>query len=620
MALAREQDLLGAILEGIGDRFFAMDKDWRFTHFNAQASAQLRLLGKDPETIIGKVMWDEFPDSPVQHVFRQVMRDRTTVTHEHYYAPLDEWVENRICPSPDGGIAIFQRYVTERKRLDEERRRREAYLADAQALSHTGSWAWNPRTRRLTWSAEHYRIFGLDPTTVSVTLELGMSMIHADDRALVERTFATAVAERGRFALDCRVVRPNGEIRHVHSIGHPLFDDVGVFSEYVGAIIDTTERRRAEETLRNDERRLRQLTEAIPQHVWSYLPDGSLEYCNQRWLDYTGLTLEQAQGDGWTACLHPDDVEPVLLAWREAWSRRRPYETEYRMRGVDGRYRRFLSRAVLVCDEEGTLLRWFGTNTDIEDRRQAEEALHRAQADLAHVTRVTTMGELAASLAHALNQPLAAIATNAGSCLRFLGRDSPNLDKANVALACIVQDAGRAGEIIASTRAFLRKSAEERVPFDVNALIGEVLVLLQPEMRGHAVLFQPFLTPDLPPVAGSRVQLQQVVLNLIMNGIESMASVRGRGRDLVVRSSRQDFEGRPAVLVAVQDSGIGFDAQGPDRLFDAFYTTKRDGLGMGLSISRSAIEAHGGRLWATPNATGGATFQFILPAHGEPAP
>jgi len=310
----------------------------------------------------------------------------------------------------------------------------------------------------------------------------------------------------------------------------------------------------------------------------------------------------------------------VEAAWRQAWSERTPYEVEQRLRGRDGHYRRFLSRAVPVLDDQGELVQWFGTNTDVEDRHQAEEALQKAHSELAHVTRVTAMGELAGSLAHALNQPLAAIVTNGGSCLRFLDRDAPDLENALEAVRCIMQDAERAGEVIAGTRAFLKKSTGERTLLDINALIHEVLVVLQTEIRRHAVAVRDVLATDLPAVLGRRIEIQQVVLNLVMNGIEAMAAATDRRRDLVVSSACQKFDGDLIVLVAVTDSGIGLGEGDPDRLFDAFYTTKPDGLGMGLSISRSVIEAHGGRLWATPDVGGGATFQFTLPAHSGPAP
>jgi len=483
-----------AIVDGMADTFYAIGADWRVTDFNAHAAPHLLKLGKDPAHFIGQNVWEEFPDSPVEEVCRQVMRDRVPITHEHYNARLDEWVEDRIYPSPDGGIAVFQRYITERKRVDEKRRRSETYLAQAQALTHTGSWALNPRTGELFWSAEHFRIFGLDPVHGPPTVEAVVSCIHPEDRPLADETLACALAERRSYTMDLRIVRPDGEVRHVRSTGQPVFDASGDLVDYVGTIMDMTELQRA------------------------------------------------------------------------------------------------------------------------------EEALHQAQTALAHVTRVTTMGELVASLAHELNQPLAAIATNGGASLRFLGRPSPDVDKAMAAISCMIQDAERAGEVMAGTRAFLKKSRGERILLDINRKIRDVLVVIRPEIRKQRVVLHELLANDLPLVHGVCVQFQQVVLNLTMNAIEAMAPVTDRRRELTVRSARHDVDGTPGVLVSVQDSGIGLAEADLGRLFDAFYTTKPDGLGMGLSISRSAIEAHGGHLWATSNATVGATFQFIVPVQSEPTP
>ncbi|HUF93002.1 MAG TPA: PAS domain-containing protein [Candidatus Limnocylindria bacterium] len=615
----RERRALGrALVDSMGETFYLLDKDWRFTEFNAHSEAQLRTLGKDPATLIGRVLWDEFPSPPAEQAFRRVMRERVAVTDEHYDARLDEWVECRIYPGPEGGIAVFQRYVTERRRADEELRRSEAYLAESERLSHTGSWAWDVASGDLFWSAEHFRIFGADPDLVKPSFPAALRWIHRDDLSRVEAAFHRARAERCDLELDYRIVRPDGATRHIHSLAHPVVDAAGELAQYVGTIIDVTERKRAEDQVKASERRFRLLAETIPHHVWSYLPDGTLDYCNQRLLDYAGLTPDALQRDG-ARLIHPDDLERLQAVWQQASVEGTPYEIEQRIRGRDGQYRRFLCTAVPVCGDGGEVVQWFGTNTDIEARRQAEEALRRAHAELTHMARVTTMGELAASLAHELNQPLAAIATNGGSALRFLGRASPDLGKAREALTCIRRDAARAGEIIAATRTFLTKSAGERTRFDVNVLVLEVLVVTHAEIRRHGIAVHEELAADLPLITACRIQIQQVVLNLLMNAIEAMAPVRG-WRQLVVRSARDTLDGGPAVRLVVQDSGIGFAGSEPGRLFDAFYTTKHEGLGMGLSIARSVIEAHAGRLWAMPNPAGGATFQFLVPAGGERRP
>jgi signal transduction histidine kinase len=252
--------------------------------------------------------------------------------------------------------------------------------------------------------------------------------------------------------------------------------------------------------------------------------------------------------------------------------------------------------------------------SELIEHNRAQGALRTAQAELAHVMRVATVGEMAASLAHEINQPLAAVVTNGNACLRWLGRAQPDLAEAASAVQRIIRDANRASEVVTHTRALLRKPAGDKTPLDVTEVVHETLVVAHAEVVRHRVILRESLALDLPPVLGDRVQLQQVVINLVMNAIEAMASISDDGRTLDVRTARHDADGRPAVLVAVRDAGVGAPAEQLPQLFDAFYTTKPSGLGMGLTISRSIIAAHGGRLWATRNPGAGLTFQFSLPA------
>jgi C4-dicarboxylate-specific signal transduction histidine kinase len=246
---------------------------------------------------------------------------------------------------------------------------------------------------------------------------------------------------------------------------------------------------------------------------------------------------------------------------------------------------------------------------DITERKQTEEELRKAQAELAHVTRVMTMGELAASIAHEVNQPIAAIVTNGNACLRWLTGNSPNLDEAREAARRIIRDGNRAGDVIGRIRTLLRKTGTEKELLDMNQLVREVVALAEGEVRRNGVALRTELAGDLPPILGDRVELEQVVLNLIVNAIEAMSAIADRPRELVIRTQSGEVD---QVRVTVQDSGIGLDPQSMGRIFDAFYTTKSQGMGMGLAISRSIIAAHGGRLWAVPNDGHGATFQFTL--------
>ena len=369
--------------------------------------------------------------------------------------------------------------------------------------------------------------------------------------------------------------------------------------------------------LKKSDDRLRVLIETIPALAWTSLPDGSNDFVNRRWLEYTGISLEQMQSAGTTTPFHPEDIDEHLNKWRLSLATGETFENEARVRrAADGEYRWFLIRSLPLHDERGNIVKWYGTMTDIEDRKRAEEALRKANADLAHITSVMTMGELAASIAHEINQPLAAVVTNADACMEWLSSEPPNLEEARAAVDCIAQDGTRASEVIRHIRAMFTKANPERARVHINELIREIGGLMQAEASRNQVALQTELAADLPATIGDRVQLQQVIVNLVLNGIEAMSAVTDRPRRLVIRSERQDSD---QVLIAVRDSGVGIDAKDFRRIFDAFFTTKAQGMGMGLSICHSIIEAHGGRLWASTNSDHGATLQFTLPADRETA-
>ena len=507
---------------------------------------------------------------------------------------------------------VLSAHRRERRRAEDDR------LALASLIEHSSDFIGmaTPEGQVFFVNPAGRRLVGLDGEEQVRTTRM-VDYVPEEDRARVETYILPTILEAGRWEGETRFrnFRTGATIPMLHNAFVVRDPHTGRPLALATISRDITERKRAEENLRGSERRFRMLAEAIPHQVWSCLPDGSVNYGNQRWMDYSGLTMDQSQGYGWTSRVHPADMEAVLMAWREAKAQEKPYyEVEKRLRGSDGRYRRFLSRAVPVYDEQGKILQWFGTYTDIEDRRQAEEALHAAQAELAHVSRLTIMGELTASLAHELNQPLAAVVTNGSACLRWLDRGEPNLEEAMSAVRRMIRDADRAADVIAHVRAMLRSSGAEKVWLDVTGVIREVLVLAQPEIQRHGIVMREALAEDLPPVWGDRVQLQQVLLNLIVNGVEAMADVEGRDRALAIRSEHGKVDQGPGVLVSVQDAGVGVAPENLDRLFDAFYSTKSDGLGLGLSISRSIIQRHGGRLWATANEVPGTTVQFVLPA------
>ena len=375
--------------------------------------------------------------------------------------------------------------------------------------------------------------------------------------------------------------------------------------------------------------RLQVIIDTIPAMVWSISPDGSSDFLNKRFRDYTGLSLEDirdwARMDAlhrpWMNALHPDDRD--MDDWSAALAPGEPFEKEARLRQFDGEYRRFLLRFVPLRDEWGRIVEWYAKSTDIEDLRRAEEELRRrearlrdAQMELAHANRVTTTGQLAASIAHEVSQPVSAALTNANAARRWLRAKTPDLEEVGQALDRIIRDGGRASDIIDRIRALVRKAPTRHDRLDINETILQVIALTRSELRRSGTSLQTQLAEGLPLISGDRVQLQQVMLNLILNAVEAMSGSSATVRELLIRTGQ---DGPGSVLVAVQDSGPGLRRESLDRLFDAFYTTKADGLGMGLSICRSIIEAHGGRVWATPDLIQGASFQFTLPQQRETA-
>jgi PAS domain S-box-containing protein len=378
-------------------------------------------------------------------------------------------------------------------------------------------------------------------------------------------------------------------------------------------------RRLAEAAALSD--RLQLVIDTIPAVVWSNLPDGSTQFLNQGFRDYSGLTGEQARVTGWLNLLHPEDR--AATDWNAAFATGAAFEREARLRAADGSYRRFLLRLAPLVGRQGDIDSWYATSTDIEDLKRTEEALREretylreAQAELAHVNRITTAGQLAASIGHEVAQPVAASVTNASAALRWLGTEPPDLAEARAALSRILRDGRRAGDIISRIRALVRREPPRKERFDINDMIREVLALTRSELQRHGIAPQTRLTDGLEPVQGDRVQLQQVVLNLVLNAAEAMSEGGDGPRDLLVASEADRAGG---VDIAVSDSGPGLRPEDRDRLFDAFYTTKAGGMGMGLSICRTIVEAHGGRIWVVANDPRGAVFHFTLPGEEQTA-
>ena len=493
----------------------------------------------------------------------------------------------------------LRREIAERRRAEDALRRSEDHLRLVIDTIPALVWSKSP-----DGSADFLNQRFREYTGLSVKEGLGegwLKTIHPKDRASSIDAWRAAFATGRLFEFESRLRRADGEYLWFLWRCAPLRDEVEKSVKWYGTTTDIDDRKRAEE-------QSRALIDAIPQQIWSGPPDGSLDFCNARWRSYVGLTQEEVQGEGWQRVLHPDDRERVLKAWRESVMTGTPYEQEERHRGADGEYRWFLALGVPLRDSKGRVARWYGTNTDVTERKRAEAALQEAHANLARVTRVVAMGELAAAIAHEINQPLTAIVTNGNFSLREIAGGGRNLEKLREAIAEIVADATRASAVISRIRTLLMKGAPDRTELDINEVIQETVVLVRDELRRNRVSLQTDLADDLPRLLGDRVQLQQVLINLIMNGIDAMRTLTDRPRDLLIKSAKNP----DGVLVQVQDSGSGLDPEQVGQVFEPFFTTKPEGIGMGLSISRSIVESHGGRLWAESGSKG-ALFQFTLP-------
>ena len=559
--------------------------------------------------------------------------------------------------------------------------------------------------------------------------------VHPADLPRVVQAFSEAIVSGKPYEIVQRLRRSDGAYLWFQNNGFPLRDASGLIVRWCVLLTDVDERKRAEEALAASEWNLKLTVDTIPALAWSARPDGSAEFFNQHFLDFMGVGADQASGWGWTAAVHPEDLKSLATMWQRIMASKAPGEAEARLRRQDGTYRWFLVRANPLRDESGTVVKWYGVNTDIEDRKGAEaelrraydsfadaqrlsktasfitdlagddhnwsdeayrifefepgtkvtvqrvrdiihpddlpsfdtviarglsgadvtfafrivcargtlkhvrgvahvvervegrpmfvgalqdvtegmvaeEALSRARSELTHVARVTTLSTLTASIAHEVNQPLSGILTNASTCLRMLDADPPNVEGARETARRTIRDGNRASEVIVRLRALFGKREFTLEGLDLNEATREVIALSLGDLQRNRVTLRAELADDLPNVTGDRVQLQQVILNLLRNASDAMRGLHDRPRQLLIRTERDEGD---RVRVSVRDAGVGLDAQSINMLFDAFYTTKSDGMGIGLSVSRSIIERHHGRLWAAANDGPGATFSFSIP-------
>ena len=504
-----------------------------------------------------------------------------------------------------------------------ELRRSEAYLAEAQRLSHTGTWALNRTTELYVyWSDESYRIWGFDPLQGPPSHETLWQRVHPDDRDRVWKDVEKALRQKADYADEFRIVLPDGAVKHLKATGHHVFSRHGELIE-VCTDVDVTEHKRAEEALRESERKFRDYAETASDWFWEIGPD----------YKFTLLTENAFGSDptsriGTTCWDHALDLETEPEKWRivrETLDARRPFrDVVYRSVGGNGTPMYVKASGKPVFDTNGEFRGYRGTGSDVTASmraREEHERLRKLESDLAHMNRLGIIGEQAASLVHEITQPIATARNNARAAVNFLDRQPPELGEVREALDCIVADTDRAREIIDRIRDHIRKAPPRKARFDLNDAIDEVIVLGQSAITKNGISVQTRLAEGLFPVEGDRVQLQQVILNLVLNAVEAMSSVEAGPRDLLIGTEQTQGNG---VLVTIRDSGPGIDPENLGRVFEAFYTTKTSGLGMGLSICRSIVDAHGGRLWADANEPRGAVFRFALPGaeneltNGEP--
>jgi PAS domain S-box-containing protein len=546
--------------------------------------------------------------------------------------------------------------TTASKRAEEALRRSESYLEEAQRLSHTGSWAGTPGPGELRyWSEECFRVLGFDPHAGLPRVETFFKRVHTDDIPKMQE-MEKAAREKTGFEFDYRIIHQNGEIRNIHTIGHPVFSPAGDLVEFVGTVIDITERKRAE-AMRDGESRILEMIardapveETLEKLVQVVEGQFAGLLCSVLLLDEDGQHLRHGAGpslpSAYTKAIDGLCIGPKAGSCGTAMHRREPVVvTDILQDPLWEAYRDVVKPYGLracwstpILSSAGKVLGSFAMYyreprspgppetralemathlariaIERELAREERERLRQAHADLARINRVTTMGELTASLAHEIRQPISAALTNAKTCLRWLARDEPNLVEAREAASRIVKDVTRAADILSKLSALFKKGSVQRDVVDVNELIREMIALLRGEATRYSVSLHEELDTDLPEVTVDRVQFQQVLMNLMVNGIDAMKDVDG-SRELSIKSQPAE---NGQLMVSVSDTGVGLPPRQADQIFNAFFTTKTHGTGMGLRISRSIIESHGGQLWAANNSPRGASFCFTLPAQAR---
>jgi len=495
------------------------------------------------------------------------------------------------------------------RELGEEERR----LDLAAQAGGMGMWRWDVANDQVWMNEKGRSLFGFGPQD-KPNAERFRSRIHSEDREAVRAVAAKALPVGADYKTEYRVVLPDGAIRWLHSRGRVELGADGKPCRVHGVSFDVTERKLSEQALLESEMRFRTVADAAPVLIWMAGPDKLCTFFNKGWLDFTGRKLEQELGNGWAEGVHREDFDRCLNIYKNSFDARQPFTMEYRLRRNDGEYRWVLDSGTPRFSDDGAFLGYIGSCIDIAERKQAELNHQRQNMELARVGRVALMGELAASLAHEVNNPIGAMVANASAAQRLIAAGKLETEELNELLADIVADGRRAGEIVQGIRNMVRKGKERRSSIEINDTIQDLLRIIHAEAVGRDVTVVTEIDWEGCRVMADRVQLLQVLLNLTMNGFEAMSVIRSNARRLIIRTGRNE---NGEICISVRDSGPGFPGGLAEQLFEPFFSTKAEGTGMGLAIARSIIEAHGGTLSGENCEDGGACFIVRLPQAKE---
>ncbi|ATU90543.1 hypothetical protein BLM14_01870 [Phyllobacterium zundukense] len=631
----REQEL-AQLIDMVPSHLWRLTPDGEPTFFNKRMVDFLGLDVPDTdkpgkrrlETVIEAVHPDdaaEFRDTLIRCL---VTGERFTMRYRLRRADgVYRWMSSRAEPMRDHDGRIVQWYglchdIDDQMHAEEALRRSERQLQEMIDAVPVRIWSVTSMDAPVYFNKryqDHFRSVipnfeALGEPRIETLLQ---ELIYPEDAPEVQRTLMNCF-EAGRGAvMRFRWREKDSSYRWAECRVEPRRDQDGAIVQWYGVSLDIDDEMRAQEALRERERELSLLVDMVPSNLWRLTPDGETTLVNKRMANFLGMDLEDKRQLAvvFDTIFHPDDAEEVGDVLGQCLITGERFSMKYRLRRADGVYRWMSGRAEPLRDQDGRIVQWFGLCHDIDDQVHAEEALRHASDQLARATQAASLAELSASIAHEVNQPLAAIVANSHACHRWLSAEPPNVERAKITAERITRDANSAADVVSRIRALFRQAPHARSSEDINRVISEACRLMADGIAAKDIRVETKLEPELPSVALDPVQMQQVLVNLIRNGIEAMDAVIDGARVLQICSLR---DGLDAIRIEVRDAGSGFEDAA--RVFEPFFTTKQHGMGMGLAICRSIIESHGGRLWMANNETRGATVAFTLPLEASEAP